>query len=52
MVGNLTSYEEVPNCIPFSTAQSIGEPVYYELLRQQDLYIMDIDMLNDHQELR
>ena len=31
---------------------SIGEPVYYELFRQQDLYIMDIRMLNEHQELR
>lgn len=48
------SYEDVLDCIPFSTAQSIGGPVYYELLRQQDLYIIDIDMrmINEHQELR
>ena len=37
-----------------SQTRSIGGPVYYELLRQQDLYIMDMDicMLNEHQELR
>ncbi len=39
---------------PFFTARSIGRIMCYELLRQQDLYLTDMDicMLNEHQELR